>query len=124
MSRCAFVPHMAKLPDQHPIIPSLKTREIDGGTSIPLTPFEFKIGNDPVESEKFLKRHPVTGWAKPYFIDWPKHFDYVVHVYDTGKHLPNPDSRYLNKVTSNSFFTIYRVNSRPDVQPMTCSYEY
>ena len=124
MSRCAFVPHMAKLPDQHPIIPSVKTRNIDGGTSIPLTPFEFRIGTDSVESDKFLKKYPLTGWSRPYFIDWPQNFDYVVHVYDTGKHLPNPDPRYLSKVTSSSFFTIYRVNGRPDVQPMTCAYEY
>jgi hypothetical protein len=124
MSQCAFVPHMAKLPDQHPIIPSLKTLKIDGGTSIPLTPFELKIGTDSVESNKYLKKYPLTGWSRAYFIDWPQNFDYVVHVYDTGKRLPNPDPRYLSMVKESSFFTIYRVNGRPDVQPMICSYEY
>lgn len=118
LERCVFVPHLAKIPDQQPIVPAKETKDIDGGLALPVNRIQFEQGIDSNDSEQLL-RQKYPGWIRPYFANWPDHFDYVFHVHDKGV-MQNPRPDLLSPVKTGSYFSIYRIKNRPAVDGLHC----
>lgn len=118
LERCIFVPHMAKIKDQQPIVAAPSTQHIDGGSAVPVTRLQFDQGSNKEKSSELLGQH-YSGWTKPYFANWPDHFDYVFHIHDKG-YQNNPKPEFLDSITTGSFFSIYRVRQRPTLAALKC----
>ncbi len=112
LERCIFVPQMAKLPDQQPVLPAASVAAIDGGTATPVNLREFALGADKAASAQLLAR-PFRGWERPYYANWPANFDYVVHLHPGRPAADALRPDLLVRVTDGTFFEIYRVRGRP-----------
>lgn len=119
LDRCVFVPHLAKIPDQQPIVAAKSTEHIDGGLALPVNRIQLDQGTSAKDSET-LKNQKYPGWIRPYFANWPEHFDYVFHVHDKGLK-DNPSPEFLDKLKTGSYFSIYRVKQRPEPQTLLCA---
>lgn len=119
LDRCIFAPQMQKIPDQQPVLPSKKTLVIDGGTAMPIN-LETLMAGSTEEGSKKILADDYYGWAKPYYANWPKNFDYVVYVHDRQSE-PNPLSANLSKVADGSFFEIYRINNHRVIGNLNCT---
>lgn len=119
LDRCVFVPHLAKIPDQQPIVAAKNTEHIDGGLALPVNRIQFDQGISAKDSET-LKNQKYSGWIRPYFANWPEHFDYVLHIHDKGLK-DNPQPELLDKLKTGSYFSIYRVKQRPEPQALQCA---
>jgi hypothetical protein len=118
LERCVFVPHMAKLRDQQPVIAATATAAIDGGTAEPVDARLFALGADQTASDALLgQRFP--GWERPYYAHWPQNFDYVVHVH-ARQRVDNPRPDLLERMASGSFFDIYRIRERHTLPLAAC----
>lgn len=119
MSRCAFVPHMAKLRDQHPIAPAQATVSIDGGTAAPVSMAQLRQGIDFGPGNQAASSL-AWGWSRPYFQGWPDHFDYLVHLDPAQADIPLAVRQNLAVLHRGTFFVIYRVLSRAPTQGLNC----
>ena len=118
LERCVFVPHMSKIPDQQPVIASVNTVHLDGGTAVPMDAEQLEQGADPEISARLLT-HTFPGWIRPYYANWPKNFDYLIHIHDKEiKNNPRPE--LLDPVKTGTFFTIYHIRERPKPADLKC----
>ena len=110
IDRCIFSPVMVKVPDQQPIAASVANRAVDGITAVPIPPEVLAESADPAAPAAGAVALVLWGWARPYWLDWPHRFDYVVHVHwgHPGDLLPER----LSRVARGSYFDIYRVKGR------------
>lgn len=117
--RCVFVPQMAKLPDQQPVLAASAMQGIDGGTALPLTLAELDQGADRDASRR-LRAQPQPGAQRAYWADWPDHFDAVLFV-----HWGRPDLTLrpdlLTLVARGSFFDLYRLRHPPPSRSAACA---
>lgn len=117
LERCAFVPHMAKLPDQQPILPSAATAAIDGGTAAALPLADLSLEADPVHAEEVLAR-PRIGWQRPWFAHWPERYDHLLLVHDRPQ--PNPLPALLEPIAHGAAFDLYHIKGRNPPPPARC----
>ena len=107
LSSCSFLPHLAKIRDQQPIGPSLETQAIDGSGLGPINLIDFEQGANS-EGSATLLHQEFKGWIRPYWANWPEHFDYVVYIHDHAQK-PNPKASILQLKAQGSFFEIYQI---------------
>lgn len=119
VSRCTFVPHMAKLKDQHPIAPSKANAKIDGGSAVPVTMSQL-LGGIRFESGTEDSTSHAGSASKPYYFDWPHHFDYLIHLNPENDPIPSKALAFIRPVHHGSFFVLYRVLTREPAAGLTC----
>jgi hypothetical protein len=119
IDRCAFIPHMPKIPDQQPLLPSPANRAVDAGAGMGIGLGELSQGAD-AQSAAMLEGLVMPGWQHIYWARWPETFDYavVLRFQQTG----NPMPEHLALMRSGSFFDIYRIlPGRPPAPPLPCT---
>jgi hypothetical protein len=117
--RCVFVPHMAKLPDQQPVLAAAAVQAIDGGTAWPLTLAQLDQGADR-DALRLLRSKPQQGAKRMYWADWPDHFDAVLFVH-WGRSDPSLRPDLLTPIARGSFFDLYRLRHPPPSRSATCT---
>jgi hypothetical protein len=119
IDRCAFIPHMPKIPDQQPLLPSPANRAVDAGAGMAIGLAALSLGAD-AQGAAMLEGLVMPGWQHIYWAHWPETFDYavVLRFQQTG----NPMPEHLALMRSGSFFDIYRVlPGRPPAPTLSCT---
>ena len=104
IDRSAFVPYMFTGWTTIEVAP--RNRKIAQRVGLPATPEELRKSADP-DARNGLDTGPDIYGERPYWRDWPDHFDFVLWI-DFGVR-PQRVPRRLHPVAQGSFFEIYRV---------------